>query len=129
MFNSYASGGRATASANNYLKINAVNGTLVKNHPQSIFVHAKADSTIFDPTNPRCNFPNAETYMRSEADMEWNGDSWRPVMRERAAKRDVEVPCVVLQAMIVGDGLFLCEIVPTDKFFVGASEDDVETGG
>lgn len=77
MFNSYASGGRATASANNYLKIHAVNGTLVKNHPQSIFVHAKADNTIFDPTNP----------------------------------------------------LFLCEIVPTDKFFVGTSEDDESTGG
>ena len=30
MFNSYASGGRATASANNYLNINAISGTLVK---------------------------------------------------------------------------------------------------
>ena len=29
MFNSYSSGGNANASANNYLKINAISGTLI----------------------------------------------------------------------------------------------------
>lgn len=123
MFNSYASGGRATSSANNYLKINAINGTLVKNHPQSIFVQARIDSTIFDPTNPRCIFPNAETYQDTERRQSgytpgygWNWEEYK-VTR----KRDVEVPCIVLQAMIIGDGLFLCEIVKTSDFF-GANQ-------
>ena len=49
MFNSYSysSGGHASASANNYLKINAISGTLVKNHPKSIFVIAKTAQRQF----------------------------------------------------------------------------------
>ena len=50
MFNSYSysSGGHASASANNYLKINAISGTLVKNHPKSIFVIAKVECILDD---------------------------------------------------------------------------------
>lgn len=122
MFDSYASGGRANASANNYLKINAISGTLIKNHPKSIFVRAKKDSTIFDPTNPRCVFPNAETYMKTVWDHQAKyipGRGWQSESREVEAKRDKEVPCVVLQAMIIDENSFLCEIVTVDDFYGG----------
>ena len=120
MFNSYANGGNANASANNYLKINAISGTLIKNHPKSIFVRAKKDSTIFDPTNPRCVFPNAETYMKTVWDYQAKyipGRGWQSESREVEAKRDKEVPCVVLQAMIIDETSFLCEIVTLDDFY------------
>lgn len=125
MFNSYANGGNANASANNYLKINAISGTLIKNHPKSIFVKATKNDTIFDPTNPRCVFPNAETYMQTK---QWQKDyvpgrGWIYEDYQVEAKRDKEVPCVVLQAMIVGEGLFLCEIVTVDDFYGGLSND------
>ena len=119
MFNSYASGGNARASANNYLKINAISGTLIKNHPKSIFVRASKDSTIFDPTNPRCIFPKAETYMETK---KWEkeyipGQGWTYEYYQEESKRDKEVPCVVLQAMIIGEDSFLCEIVTVDDFY------------
>lgn len=122
MFNSYASGGNARASANNYLKINAISGTLIKNHPKSIFVRAKKDSTIFDPTNPRCVFPNAETYMKTVYNHQAYyvpGQGWQSETRQVEAKRDKEVPCVVLQAMIIDEDSFLCEIVTLDDFYGG----------
>ena len=121
MFNSYASGGRANASANNYLKINAISGTLIKNHPKSIFVRAKKDDKIFDPTNPRCVFPNAETYMKTEYDRTnyVTGMGWQYKSHQVEAKRDKEVPCVVLQAMIIDETSFLCEIVTVDDFYGG----------
>jgi len=119
MFNSYASGGSARASANNYLKINAISGTLIKNHPKSIFVRAKKDSTIFDPTEPRCVFPNAETYIKTELRQTHyiQGSGWQWEEEKVKAKRDKEVPCVVLQAMIIDENSFLCEIVTTDDFY------------
>lgn len=122
MFNSYshASGGRASASANNYLKINAISGTLVKNHQKSIFVIAKANDTIFDPTNPRCRFPNAEKYIATVSRQGYHytpGLGWDTIEEKVEKYRDVEVPCVVLQSMIIGDGLFSCEIVKAEDFF------------
>lgn len=122
MFNSYSysSGGHASASANNYLKINAISGTLVKNHPKSIFVIAKADDTIFDPTNPRCRFPNAEKYTDIEFRRGYKytpGFGWDTEEYKVEKYRDVEVPCVVLQSMIIGDGLFSCEIVKLSDFY------------
>ena len=124
MFNSYASGGNASASANNYLKINAISGTLIKNHPKSIFVRAKKNDTIFDPTNPRCVFPKAETYMRREYRQAnyTPGSGWQIEEYEIPDKRDKEVPCVVLQAMIIGEDSFLCEIVTVDDFYGGVDD-------
>ena len=119
MFNSCARGGNASASSNNYLKINAISGTLIKNHPKSIFVRASKDSTIFDPTNPRCVFPKAEKYMKTETCQTHYvpGMGWQYETYNREALRDKEVPCVVLQAMIVGEDSFLCEIVTVDDFY------------
>ena len=124
MFDSYASGGNARASANNYLKINAISGTLIKNHPKSIFVRAKQNDTIFDPTNPRCVFPNAETYMQTKYDPRayYVDGRWQSKTYEVEAKRDKEVPCVVLQAMIIGEDSFLCEIVTADDFYGGVDD-------
>ena len=120
MFNSYSSAS-ASASANNYLKINAISGTLIKNHPKSIFVRAKKDSTIFDPTEPRCVFPKAETYMKTKYDRTHyiSGMGWQYESHQVEAKRDKEVPCVVLQAMIIDEDSFLCEIVTVDDFYGG----------
>ena len=120
MFNSYSYASGGHASANNYLKINAISGTLVKNHPKSIFVIAKADDTIFDPTNPRCRFPKAEKYIAVKTRQGYNytpGYGWDEIKYEEEAYRDVEVPCVVLQSMIIGDGLFSCEIVKAEDFY------------
>ena len=120
MFNSYAYAGGGHASANNYLKINAISGTLVKNHPKSIFVIAKADDTIFDPTNPRFKFPKAEKYIAVKTRQGYHytpGYGWDEIKYEEEAYRDVEVPCVVLQSMIIGDGLFSCEIVKLSDFY------------
>lgn len=120
MFNSYAYAGGGHASANNYLKINAISGTLVKNHPKSIFVIAKADDTIFDPTNPRCKFPNAEKYIATVSRQGYHytpGLGWDTIEDKVEKYRDVEVPCVVLQSMIIGDGLFSCEIVKAEDFY------------
>ena len=117
MFNSYSSGGNANASANNYLKINAISGTLIKNHPTSRFVRASKDSTIFNPTNPRCVFPKAETYMETYKDEVYVEGRWKDKYCQREAKRDKEVPCVVLQAMIIDENSFLCEIVTVDDFY------------
>ena len=126
MFNSYAGGGSASssASANNYLKINAISGTLIKNHPKSIFVRAKKDDTIFDPTNPRCVFPKAETYMETKSYQKdyIPGSGWQWEEYQVKAQRDKEVPCVVLQAMIIGEDSFLCEIVTLDDFYGGVND-------
>ena len=88
MFNSHSSvrGG----DVSNSLQINAVSGTLVKNHKKSRFVYASTQSTIFDEMNPRIRFTD--------------GYFWK------------EKEVVVLQAMIAGEGVFLCEIVMKEDF-------------
>ena len=128
MFNSYASGGNASASANNYLKINAISGTLVKNHPKSIFVRAKANNTIFDPTNPRYVFPKAEKVKetRSRQKDYTPGYGWTYDYYDVDVLKDKEVPCVVLQAMIIGEDSFLCEIVTLDDFYGGVDDGNTD---
>ena len=124
MFNSYASGGNASASANNYMKINAISGTLVKNHPKSIFIRAKTNDTIFDPTNPRCVFPKAEKVKETKSYQKdyTPGYGWTYDYYDVDVLKDKEVPCVVLQAMIIGEDSFLCEIVTVDDFYGGVDD-------
>lgn len=78
MFNSYYGGTQK-------VEINAVSGTLVKNHPKSRFVVAKSNDTLFNETRPRMSY--------------YTKHGWESV--------DV----VVLQAMLISDGNFLCEVV------------------
>lgn len=80
-------------SGDTNLKINAVAGTLVKNHPKSRFVVANKEDEIFN-TNPCLRVAstiNGRYYSSYE-------------------------PCVVLQAMIISDGLFLCEVILESDF-------------
>lgn len=121
MFNSYSySQGGKGGNASNNLRINAVSGNLIKNHPLSIFVMATADSTLFDPTNPRYTFPKMQPEVVTKVH---RGGEWDPVARvwkdeyyKVTEMMDKEVPCTVLQAMIIADKLFLCEIVKTSDF-------------
>lgn len=88
MFNSYE---YSTSNSNN-LKINAVSGNLVKNHAKSRFIVCKSDSSVFDPKQPRI---------------------WiKRLGKDYCDPYDV----VVLQAMIIGEGLFLCEVVLLGDF-------------
>lgn len=82
MLNSYS-------NSNNYLNINAVSGTLVKNHKKSKFIYASGDSEVFDKYNPTVR----------------------------------NIPVIVLQAMIVADGMFLCEVVKMSDFYESERED------
>ena len=118
MFNTYSYSKGGHASANNNLKINAISGNLVKNHPLSIFVTATCKSTLFDPTNPRYNFPKIDPQVVTKTNYrsKWNGSEWEDQHYQATEMFDKEIPCTVLQAMIIGDGLFLCEIVKTSDF-------------
>lgn len=91
MFNTYTKTGD--------LHINAVAGTLVRNHPKSRFIVAREDNCIFDETRPTLRV-RAEVY-----------GNYRPIQK----------PCVVLQAMIIRDGLFLCEVVLDEDLEGGAT--------
>lgn len=85
------------------LNINAVAGTLVKNHHKSRFVVCKSDSHVFDESGPYLNV-----------------SEWNEVTRDnRCVKKDV----VVLQAMIIGERLFLCEVVELEDFESSLAED------
>lgn len=128
MLNSYAHSQGGNASNN--LRINAVSGNLVKNHPLSIFVTATADSTLFDPTNPRYNFPKLEerevTKYRRQGHYNVALHRWEDEQYRTTERFDVEVPCTVLQAMIIADKLFLCEIVKTSDFLKVTLEPEKE---
>lgn len=83
MFNSYYDGTQK-------VEINAVSGTLVKNHAKSRFVVAKSDSHLFNESRPQ--LPYYTRYGWESAD------------------------AVVLQAMILPSGNFLCEVVLADDW-------------
>lgn len=84
MFNTYHAG-------NHSLNINAVSGTLVKNHPKSLFVVAEQDSLIFNSSKPQLPYRGDRGYWE-HADI------------------------IVLQAMLLPSGNFLCEVVRKDDF-------------
>ena len=79
MFNTYHAG-------NQSIKINAVSGTLVKNHEKSRFVIAKQDDPLFDPSRPQL--------LHKQQYGTWTRDD-----------------AMVLQAMLLPDGNFLCEVI------------------
>lgn len=78
MFNTYHAG-------NQSIKINAVSGTLVKNHKKSRFVIARQNSSLFDPSKPQLTHKPHYAYVQEDA--------------------------MVLQAMLLPDGNFLCEVL------------------
>ena len=77
-------------SADNHLKISAVSGKIERTYAGSKFVVCGKDSSAFDFRKPRIKYIN--------------GDRWG------------ETEIVVLQAMIIENGLFLCEVIDKDMF-------------
>ena len=97
MFNNYAvsvSGSSHTSNTN----INAVSGTVVKNHPYSFFKRFHLESKVAKrilSENPHYAKPSYEGQ---------NYEYWK------------EIPIVVLQIMVVGDMEVVAEIVEVDNY-------------
>ena len=106
MFNStYVRGG----DTNNNIDINSVSGTLVKNYRNSFFYQCKEDSKeygyLFDQENTRI-------YVSSKikdaiAEKEWGGRDYYTVYYKQV---------VVLQSMILANGILLNEVIWKDDF-------------
>lgn len=76
------------SSANNTnIKVNAVSGTIVKNFKESFFVRTKYDSRLF-ASHPEAYDENIGRYK----------------------------PAVVIQSMIIGDGIMLSEVMWKSDF-------------
>ena len=108
MFNStYVRGGNATN--NNNIEINSVTGTLVKNYRKSFFFKCKEDSDearmLFDPQNPKIQVKKGTNNCIEEK--EWSrGDYIYHYYKN----------VVVLQTMILANGMLLNEVIWQDDF-------------
>ncbi len=108
MFNStYVRGGNTTNSNN--IEINSVTGTLVKNYRKSFFFKCKEGSNeadrLFDPGNPRI-YVSSRT-KGAIKDSEWRGGSNYTIYYKNI---------VVLQTMILANGMLLNEVIWQDDF-------------
>lgn len=106
---SISRGGNASLS----LKINAVSGSLVKNHAKSFFVKVNADSeegqTLFSnsPMWPEREFGLFNGRMRKRQE-DYSGAFCMEALDTRTGYWK---PVQVLQALILGDNNFFCEVV------------------
>ena len=111
MLNSTSISRGGNASLN--LKINAVSGSLVKNHAKSFFVKVNADSeegqTLFSnsPMWPEREFGLFNGHMRKRQE-DYCGSFY---MEGLGTKTGHWKSVQVLQALILGDNNFFCEIV------------------
>lgn len=108
MFNStYVRGGNTTN--NNNIEINSVTGTLVKNYRKSFFFKCKEGSNeadrLFDPEKPRIYV----SYGTKGAikDSEYRGSNTYTIYYKNV---------VVLQTMILANGMLLNEVIWQDDF-------------
>ena len=106
MFNStYVRGG----DTNSNIDINSVSGTLVKNYRNSFFYQCKEGSKeydlLFDPENPRI-------YVSSKIKDAITEKEWRCGDYHTAYYKQV----VVLQSMILANGILLNEVIWKDDF-------------
>ena len=94
---------------NNNIDINSVSSTLVKNYRNSFCYHCKEGSKeygyLFDPENPRI-------YVSSKikdaiTEKEWRGGDYHIVYYKQV---------VVLQSMILANGILLNEVIWKDDF-------------
>ena len=106
LFNiTYVRGG----DTNNNIDINSVSGTLVKNYRNSFFYQCKEGSKeydcLFDPENPRIYV----SYKIKDAikDEEFRGGDYYTVYYKQV---------VVLQSMILANGILLNEVIWKDDF-------------
>lgn len=114
MLNSSSISHGGNASLN--LKINAVSGSLIKNHAKSFFVKVNADSeegqTLFSnsPMWPEREFGLSNGRMTKRQE-DYDGSFY---MDGLGTKTGHWKPVQVLQAMILGDNNFFCEVVYED---------------
>ena len=106
LFNStYVRGG----DTNNNIDINSVSGTLVKNYRNSFFYQCKEGSKeygyLFDPENPRIYVTSK--MKNAIEDKEWRGRDYYTVYYKQV---------VVLQSMILANGILLNEVIWKDDF-------------
>lgn len=111
MLNSSSISHGGNASLN--LKINAVSGSLIKNHAKSFFVKVNADSeegqVLFSnsPMWPEKEYGLVKGYMRKRYG-DGSGSFYMDHLDERKGHWK---PVQILQAMILGDNNFFCEVV------------------
>lgn len=95
------------------LKINAVSGSLIKNHSKSFFVKVNADSEegqiLFSnsPMWPEREYGLVKGYMHKR-DENYSGSFYMDNLNEKEGHWK---PVQILQAMILGDNNFFCEVV------------------
>lgn len=102
MFDStYVRGG----DTNNQININSVSGTLVKNYRKSFFYQCKEGSKeynyLFDPENPR---------------LEVSYNCKGAIRHDDGHYVHFDKPVVVLQSMILANGILLNEVIWKDDF-------------
>lgn len=111
MFNNYSSSN--SNSNNTNIKVNAVCGTLVKNYQKSFFFKCQADGEesrkLFSPIRPRIQVSEYYKYDTNEKETEYK--CGRYVTKE-CYYRDI----VVIQIMILADGMLLSEVMWKDEF-------------
>lgn len=114
MLNSTSISHGGNASLN--LKINAVSGSLIKNHAKSFFVKVDADSEegkILFSNSPM--WPDREFAVRHDKMCKrfecYDGSFALDSCLEKENKTGHWKPVQVLQAMILGDNNFFCEVV------------------
>lgn len=100
------------STTNNSLAINAVSGTICKNHPNSVFVWFQRGSALEKELmcgTPVFRFDTRQTYHRGDGPL-YSG--YRTYDHEKE-------PVVVLQAMLTGEDRVIAEIVRASDFFDG----------
>ncbi|WP_455717772.1 hypothetical protein [Anaerosporobacter sp.] len=101
MLNSYAAGGKA--NVNNSIKINAVNGNILKNYQKSFFKRFKLDSNLatqlFDEDLPHL----------SKYTMDYSYDY-------RGYNKEEKRPVTIIQMMMCGESEVIAEIMWKDDF-------------
>lgn len=103
------------------LKINAVSGSLVKNHAKSFFVKVNADSEegkILFSNSPmwldRNYFLSSYKNIPCIAERSIDSDGSCVLARYSDCEKNHWKPVQVLQAMVLGDNNFFCEVVYED---------------
>lgn len=102
MFNSYY-GGDTSVRTNNNIKINAVNGTLVKNYKDSFIIRFHAQSDL------------AKKILQKEPKMLHHQECEKNYFG-RYENKEIHKPIVVLQVMVIGDMELLAEVMWKEDF-------------
>lgn len=108
MFNSYGvnvKGGQTT----NHMQINAVSGTLVKNHPKSFFKRFHTNSPYAE------RIFSHEPYFETEETVTYSHTT-------ETYKKTIQNKAIILQVMLCGESEFIAEIVRLDDYELDIEE-------